>query len=82
MPSAGREESEEWRNGEVCNGACYYVFHNAGSVDTEGDNYVTNVALWLVADKDFDNCMRLVSSKQVPFLSCIILRVSNVSLLK
>lgn len=55
------------------------MFHNAGSVDTEGDNYVTNVPLW--PDKDFDNC-RLVSSKQVPFLSCIILRVLNVALLK
>lgn len=38
--SAGREESEEWRNGEMCNGARYYVFHNAGSLDTQGDYYV------------------------------------------
>lgn len=41
----------------MCNSACYYVFHNVGSVDTEGDNYVTNVWLWLwlKADKHFEN---------------------------
>lgn len=40
---AGRENSEERRNGEVCNSACYYVFRDAASLDTQGDNYVINV---------------------------------------
>lgn len=33
---AGREKSEERRNGDVCNSTCYNVLHNADPLDPQG----------------------------------------------
>ncbi|KAK7846758.1 syntaxin-43 [Quercus suber] len=33
----GRENTEERWNGDVCDGACYYVLHHASPSDTQGD---------------------------------------------
>lgn len=45
---AGREIAEERRDGDVCDSACYYVFHHAGTLDPQAFIFVIMLRMPLI----------------------------------